>query len=1082
MILLALIPLLTYVEGAGDTKPSFYQSLTFTFTYGGIDNAGYTSNTQAIKDGIRNSFTTPTTDEYVTVSQSHPDITVNIDNAVSWAEAQALITEISGEGNTFCSDVQTAVTVNGGVSGFTSGADCISAVSYSAKPYYEKYPVVTFTYTYENVTNAEGVSAQSDIDTAVAAGLTGVAASDLTTVSHSGLAVSYSFTLTTYSDADAAVAELNGAGFCAAVEAAISDPSLVYLQSATSCISSATYTIPTFEEGLVDACTVEGEYAVTGTSIGKSVILDYENSTVTFETANVNRSLLTLEFFVPSMYFYVDQTVNNPDSSKNYNRSVAVTFHDRSTQPMKYDQCYTTKPDYVNCPDIVEDWKHQDLAGDSCSQRLVGILDFRKLLYDGYMDEDNILVLNDTENGQSRLYNGFATPTWELYMTAFVETWAGVFAQSDLEGVGNLTFNNPTSENQRDWSDHLVLNEERYSWYYIPFRISWPQQITIVAQEITSFAQMLILYAVIEQQIYEINFDPQSLEEFGIMDLTVKTQTQWPFGLRNHTDPVAPALVKIVSGEAESIEFIQHGTHYSQCQNDGVTEFQYCEQEWYLRITPQLCDISGSYTLEFWAECFDQTECPLDNDAWNPTYATKLTSNAYSGLLDFSIQAQEFCPQVLDEVYVKGYIEKYINWDFTEVAVPGTNLFSNDHVYFEVTFRTASLKTNQEDTVNTPAGVDTVIESRDDDSLIDFVRAYHIELDVTLTQTPLQVTVPMNTAGCSGSIAAEGCDIQGGTSTVYKIVLCDVPAATFPFTSALDNCFDRSSYGWNALDYLAFTRWNETAGANSIDTNEIAFSIRLDERTIPVDIPNSPVDLTLKVDAEVFYHGTDTSPDSSVGRRTLTQKMSRRNLQGDVPELDRMEGAQVLDRFTYTKRPEIASCDSVLTSNVQWTGFELDILLEPMEIPTTMSAPAAVVDMKYAIAKEFGVSFSELEIYRVDSCAGESCQQVFPRTFNRRFLQDDRYARYYLDIKDSLAARKFQLAMQDNSHPAHSEGFLAGKGLVGMRVDHCNEDLMEVMTELRKGDVDEDVTTEDELESSASILLCFMSLIVALFY
>lgn len=1073
MILLALIAFLTYVEGAGDTKPSFYQSVVFTMTYGGIDNAGYGSNVQDIKDGVRSSLTSSIYDEYVTVvSQTHPDVTYQVDNALTWSEALAIVEEISGDGSTFCSDVQTAVT-GSGVAAFTAGADCISNVEYTETAYYEKYPIITFTYTYENVTNAEAVAEQTAVDTAIAAGLTGVSNTDLTVVSHTGLVVSYSFSSTTHTVADALVAELNAGSFCSDMTTAITaTPALVYMQSATSCIGSATSTITTFEDSLVDACTIEDEYAVTGVSIGKSIIMDYANSTVTFQTSATNRSLLTLEFFVPTMYFYVDQDLHNEE----YNRSVAVSFHDRSEDPIKYDQCYTTKPAYTQCPTVVEEWRHQDLDGDSCSQRLRGVLDFRKLLYDGYMDEDNILVLNDTENGASRMYNGFVTPTWELYMTAFIETWAGVYAQSDMEGVGNLTFNNPTSENQRDWTDHLVLNEERYSWYYIPFRISWPQQITIVAQEITSFAQLLILYAVIEQQIYEVNFDPAALEEFGIMDLTVKTQTQWPMGLRNETDGVAPALVKIVSGQAESIEFIGQSTHLSQCFDDGVAEFQYCEQEWYLRITPQLCDISGHYTLEFWADCFDHTECPLDNDAWNPTYPGKQTSNAYSGLLDFEITAQEFCPQILDEVYVKGYIEKYINWDFTEVAVPGTNLFSNDHVYFEVTFRTASLKTNQEDQVNNPSGVDTVIESRDDDSLIDFVRAYHIELDVTLTQEPLQYAVSMNTAGCSGDISAEGCDIQSGTALVYTIVLCDVPAATFPFTSALDNCFDRVNYGWNANDYMAFTRWNETSLTNSIDENEIAFSIRLDERSIPVDVPNSPVDLTLKVDAEVFYHGTDTAPDSSVGRRTLRQTM-RRNLQGEAEDLDRREESQVVDRFLYTKRPNIASCDSIHSTNLQWTGFELDILTDPTDIPNTMNAPDAVVDLKYAIAKEFGVSFSELDIYRVDSCAGERCQQVYPRTFRRRVLQADRYARYYVDIKNAEAARKFQLAMEDSSHEVHSEGFLAGKGLVGMRVDHCNEDLMETMTDLRMGD--EDVTEDD---SSATTLICFMSLIVALFY
>ena len=99
----------------------------------------------------------------------------------------------------------------------------------------------------------------------------------------------------------------------------------------------------------------------------------------------------------------------------------------------------------------------------------------------------------------------------------------------------------PTDPNSTvtNWDGHLEINAERYSYYILPFTVSWPQRITIDAERpITSAARLIVLYAVITQKQLEINFTPSTGEKFGILHLTIQTQTQFPFGLRNDTDPV----------------------------------------------------------------------------------------------------------------------------------------------------------------------------------------------------------------------------------------------------------------------------------------------------------------------------------------------------------------------------------------------------------------------------------------------------------------------------------------------------------------------------------------------------------------
>lgn len=66
--------------------------------------------------------------------------------------------------------------------------------------------------------------------------------------------------------------------------------------------------------------------------------------------------------------------------------------------------------------------------------------------------------------------------------------------------------------------------------------------------------------------------------------------------------------------------------------------------------------------MEGWAVCFTDVDgCALD------TEAPSRLSNSWTGYMDFTIDAQPFCPQVIDEIFVQGEIDKYADSAVKEI-------------------------------------------------------------------------------------------------------------------------------------------------------------------------------------------------------------------------------------------------------------------------------------------------------------------------------------------------------------------------------------------------------------------------------
>jgi hypothetical protein len=790
--------------------------------------------------------------------------------------------------------------------------------------------------------------------------------------------------------------------------------------------------VAVFAQELAQEC-LQGDYEVTGHKTGVAVKMNYTSSYI---HRVGDKTYLTLDFLVPTMYFHSNQNVSNII----YDRSFQLSFHDRTLDPPERSACFSRRSGAgsENCPVMaggtpgepspVEQWTETVSTLDPCLTVVSGMLPWDEMMRFDYHDKSRIDIQE-----ANRTINGFDTPTWEVYMVAIIETWAG-FEEVSLIVDGQTP-------------NQLVINEERYSYYEIPFRISFPQQITLIAPEIRIAAPMVTLYAVIEQEIQDINFNPADGEHFGTVELTIKTQTQYPFGLRNHTDPVAPALIRTLDGDIKGDpQWISSDNPEVCTPVDGSADNYLCEQEWTVLITPNLCDVSGTYQMELWALCFnDVSGCALD------AFAPAQSSNTWTGYLDFTVQAQNFCPQIVDEITVTGNIEKFAESTYTEEAIPGSNVFSNDYVWFEVTYRTKSAKSG-------------LTFDEGDDSFIEFVRPYNIDMGVSMTFAPLQFSVVRDFGEVSG------------TELDYTVNLCTATEAVYPYDTVVDDCFDEDRKGWNAINYLDFNEALNNLGSNTIDMNEIGFSLRLDERVIPVDLPNDQAVVTISVDSEVYYHGNN----NPVRRRmTYVERISRRSLQNQ--EGLHTQTSRVSDSFGVTRRSELSWC---LLDSGSDDVFRLDVAMDALQFPKRQSVVRDVNALVLSLTQHFTVSLDKVDVLQVDTCDDDNCSPLWTKLNKFDGLRSAiKFVRYYLHIKDFNVAQQLQDQLYNGGAVYQTEWFAphgeTSKKLKDMKIEKCFGEFTDLKVTARSNG-NSYVPKLDAQEASASGLAVFAA-IVSLF-
>ena len=112
-----------------------------------------------------------------------------------------------------------------------------------------------------------------------------------------------------------------------------------------------------------------------------------------------------------------------------------------------------------------------------------------------------------------------------------------------------------------------------------------------------------------------------------------------------------------------------------------------------------------------------------------------------------------------------------------------------------------------------------------------------LDMEVMLSSAPLQVVIDNSAA-----------DVTMHTDVHYTINLCSATALTFPYSSIPDSCLQ------NLVGNAAIM---ELQSVPSAEQTKVAFTLRLDERVIPVDYANQWANITFALEVEIFYNGVD---------------------------------------------------------------------------------------------------------------------------------------------------------------------------------------------------------------------------------
>merc|ERR1719471_2460591 len=283
----------------------------------------------------------------------------------------------------------------------------------------------------------------------------------------------------------------------------------------------------------------------------------------------------------------------------------------------------------------------------------------------------------------------------------------------------------------------IEIDDERYTLYQIPLIIRWPRTV-MVETSFMAAQKITLLTGVVAQDVIQVDLNPRE-GVFARVEAVLTTQIQYPYGIRSPGEGTHAASV-------EFIEFDHEGSCMEAEQDfrdEGV-----CTQNFKFRMTPTVanpCSVAGEYTFEMWATCIGKNErdtqvCAIDDLVDKDDLELKRASNSYFRQT-VEINHQDFCPELMDEVRVVGDFAVYKDEGFAyridnEEDPAGANVdydkvvYTNDQLYYEATYRTASAS------VIASQGYDFKDndENPGDDSIIDYVRATKIFLDVTLGQ------------------------------------------------------------------------------------------------------------------------------------------------------------------------------------------------------------------------------------------------------------------------------------------------------------------------------------------------------------
>jgi len=667
----------------------------------------------------------------------------------------------------------------------------------------------------------------------------------------------------------------------------------------------------------------------------------------------------------------------------------------------------------------------------------------------------------------------------------------------------------------------IVIDDERYTLYQIPFILRFPRTV-MVETSFVAMTDFLLLSGVVAQDVINVNLNPtdgDTSDYFAELEVTLTTQIQYPYGIvapdvdTSNTqinamtviagsDPAAAA-----EGHASAVKFVTW-TDPAACMDSDqyFADEGTCEQDFKIRITPNNdsgtggdpCSVAGDYTFEMWATCVgakpnshadgDNHErgCPIDDLATNASLDLRRQSNAYF-TQTINIQHQPFCPVLMDEVRVVGDFRVYKDEQFETLvdndqyangAFSGTDswkstVFTNDKLFFEATYRTASVESGETGTFNNNGDVadleqDNAVNEYGNDSIIDFVRPTKIFMDVTLGKDRSDAAlsgwdsdynsnfenayndgsrIPDASWGEAGELTVEA---EGdGSHSKYNIVLCEVAPhdpSTIRFSDIKpDVCFTQTkSIARDFLDFNIVMRARE-GFTNTIDENEVAFAMRMDERILPVYPSSDDSFATVTIQAEVYYKGNrHATSKTEASQKPDADQFGRRRLQ-DAPETrSQALSLSVGYSIVNSKRLRVCTVSDEESFGAVMLKFQFDSLAA-MPSAGDMAAFTADLSMQF---DHFLKARGAVKVERVERCNGD-CRAIYARknsSLRRRTEEEEGFfLNVYLTFENANGSNAgrilnvFQGHVVDRRDQMHSKvAIFSQSKVVKMEVDGCN--------------------------------------------
>merc|ERR1719373_1442316 len=809
-----------------------------------------------------------------------------------------------------------------------------------------------------------------------------------------------------------------------------------------------------FGQGTVDSECMEGEFMNDGYTMGQNIELDYDVTAMSIgEDGN---SLISVGFLVPKMYTHqVDAAAYAITFNRNHDVTEGLVKDTTvGTDTNNDNACFTNR--YVNETEcslgLNEDvWVNNGPTGDSaCVDQTVMTIGWTEAMTNGAFGSTSI-----TDDGTvTRVYVTATVETWAKFDQSVYSDpmdYKGQMngdQQTNFGGEerGRVGTHGRSGTHYGDGGDldvefgPLVLNDWRYTLYQIPFYIVFPKTV-IVETTFQTGTQAFVLNGVVSQDVITINFNPSKSEanNFAVLDVVVQLQVPHPYAIRDPQDPEQPMFVTIGGRDsgrgyskegqythAESITFESYDDP-SSCGN--TKPGAQCVQNFKMRIVPNVnepCSVAGEYYLEFWAICIQGGDnhsqggpsgCTLDKETTESelgdpgTIGTARSSNGYFDLV-FTVDHQSFCPEVMDTVHVAVDLKAYHDEGFSQEIMNDYNgrttdyntnedvVYSNDIIYYEATYRTASEKsqqTIQNNEFDDSNGHDGELTGLGNDDIIDYVRAIKIFVDVYLGidkdgSSVMDLTENVkrdwstdnwedNVTWTLGGSRIPLTDFDDSETTVtgariltvptnqpsdfnhWTMIMCEVayidPEVPIMTGVKPDDCFTaESTLAHEYFDFDKVMRTKSNEDGNTIDENEIAFKMRMDERVIPVGPRTDNSHVTITIESEVYYTGN--------------QHPTRRRLQTGE-QLQRQVSSKSMMHRIYYKGTEIESCD--MDENLD--EVEIDVVFDYDS--SNMKAPENVneannwaMNLKMKLESHLDVK-NAISITKVEKCVDKDC-------------------------------------------------------------------------------------------------------------